>query len=555
MKKNIKKGFTLIELVVVTALMGIITTAIVMVLQPVRNIYSNVTAKSAEEDAVIILTEYLNNELRYSSNVEVICNNETDITNVLTESIKNDSGEYVYDKFIMISNDTRSSSVKGAGGYTRKGLISSLSSTSACVSDAILDEYNYEFSIEDYSDEEGNESLTIGVEARIMTDNGTAFVPDPDYVYNYSETFKLLNIQEQVGSKDTIEFTVTGEDTDYDTIWILYKEPESDTTAGSSGSGSCGCCSSCTGKKGCGCGCGSCSCGDDEQVANSELVNPNYGDPQMQMIVHVMSIASNTGYWSYSGATISSSASGYNGSQFVVGDFIFYFEESGYLTFTKTKDSSGNEGVTYTYENINNAGGSIEIWIMNGILYTSEPQAQSLTLHLSDEWDSYLGENAIYYVSGNTSTATDSDTTLSVYSGTTTYVTVCKESNYWYPTYSFTINGDDVVNNGYTDATIYYSGISYTDYYVTIHWSSTNDTYYGGTSGYYLTGGDVSSYTASDSSVILESGTNTYVYVVVNESNYSTFVLEGSGLIDRSVTDIYIMNGNAYEGEPTDWVA
>lgn len=50
MKRSLKKGFTLVELLVVLMLMGIITTCIVMAIRPVTQLYADINYKYEEEN-------------------------------------------------------------------------------------------------------------------------------------------------------------------------------------------------------------------------------------------------------------------------------------------------------------------------------------------------------------------------------------------------------------------------------------------------------------------------------------------------------------------------
>ncbi len=401
MKKMLNRGFTLVELIVVTMLMGTITTAVVMIIQPTRTIYNNVTSKSSEEDATIILTEYLNAELRYSSNLTIVCNDETDVSTILAADTDGTLSKS-YDNFIMISNNTRSNSKKGARGYTEKGLLSNPSNTSACVLESLLDEFDYQFSIADYCTDEGNQSVTLGVVARTMVSDTTTFIPNPDFAYEYEEAFQLLNIQESIGG-NTENFDVIGSNSTYSTIWIFYKDPES--TASSSGSDTydCNCCSSCTNKAGCTCGCSDCECPSD--TTSFTIVQPDTSSTYVKLNVHVVNIASNTDHWSYSDVLVSTTASGYNGGQFVVGDYTFTMGSSGYVEFTETKDSSDTAGVTYTYSDIEAAGGTVEIWIWDGYVHTmsyadylaADAGNQTLTLHIIATSDSDMSDVEVSY--------------------------------------------------------------------------------------------------------------------------------------------------------------
>ncbi|MCD7742462.1 MAG: type II secretion system GspH family protein [Ruminococcus sp.] len=359
MKKMLNRGFTLVELIVVTMLMGIITTAVVMIIQPTRTIYNNVTSKSSEEDATIILTEYLNAELRYSSNLTIVCNDETDVNTILAADTDG-TLKKSYDNFIMISNNTRSNSKKGARGYTEKGVLSNPSKTSACVSESLLDEFDYQFSIADYCTDEGNQSVTLGVVARTMVSDTTTFIPNPDFAYEYEEAFQLLNIQESIGG-NTEDFDVIGSNSTYSTIWIFYKDPES--TASSSGSDTydCNCCSSCTNKAGCTCGCSTCICPTDSTSGATTIVTPTASATKKTLNLYIQlgndKTLSDYSY-EFTGAVSIIKVSGdgtYSSSAQTIGcnndttQYKVYIDDGGEFTL---KDTSGNVIKTYTYDDL-----------------------------------------------------------------------------------------------------------------------------------------------------------------------------------------------------------
>ncbi len=375
MKKMLNRGFTLVELIVVTMLMGIITTAVVMIIQPTRTIYNNVTSKSSEEDATIILTEYLNAELRYSSNLTIVCNDETDVSTILAADTDGTLTKS-YDNFIMISNNTRSNSKKGARGYTEKGLLSNPSNTSACVSESLLDEFDYQFSIADYCTDEGNQSVTLGVVARTMISDTTTFIPNPDFAYEYEEAFQLLNIQESIGG-NTEDFDVIGSNSTYSTIWIFYKDPES--TASSSGSDTydCNCCSSCTNKAGCTCGCSNCICPIDTTSGATTIVTPTASSTKKTLNLYIQlgndkSLSDYT--YQYSGAVSVMKVSGdgtYSSSAQTIGcnndttQYKVFIDDGGEFVL---KDAGGNVIETYTYADLTTG---TNVWVYDNAVNTA----------------------------------------------------------------------------------------------------------------------------------------------------------------------------------------
>ncbi len=408
MKKMLNRGFTLVELIVVTMLMGIITTAVVMIIQPTRTIYNNVTSKSSEEDATIILTEYLNAELRYSSNLTIVCNDETDVSTILAADTDGTLTKS-YDNFIMISNNTRSNSKKGARGYTEKGLLSNPSNTSACVSESLLDEFDYQFSIADYCTDEGNQSVTLGVVARTMISDTTTFIPNPDFAYEYEEAFQLLNIQESIGG-NTEDFDVIGSNSTYSTIWIFYKDPES--TASSSGSDTydCNCCSSCTNKAGCTCGCSDCECPSD--TTSFTIVQPDTSSTKVKLIVNIETgndYISKYKYATSGSVTISKKSGNGEFTSDVMGcnadttTYVMYLDTDSSFTIKKYQSDYTFNDQTITYDDVKN--GLTEIWVYDGDVQSmsyadylaADAGNQTLTLHIIATSDSDMSDVKVSY--------------------------------------------------------------------------------------------------------------------------------------------------------------
>lgn len=182
MRKKLQKGFTLVELIVVLILMGLITTAITMVLRPTTKLYVDVKNKTDEEVAAITLFDVLNGELRYATDVFVT--SEVDDSTLPSNTLKH---------FIMLSNGLRPGDHLGAHGYAVHGLTANglAGATSVGNSANLLGNTDIKFSIDGYSAESGKESITIGSVMHPMDNNGIM----DSKTYKYSETFKLVNMQ------------------------------------------------------------------------------------------------------------------------------------------------------------------------------------------------------------------------------------------------------------------------------------------------------------------------------------------------------------------------
>lgn len=72
MKKTNKKGFTLVELIVVSTMMVIILGAILNLIEPLNNFYKNVQTTANSNDIGNMIMKYFESELRYSTEVLVL---------------------------------------------------------------------------------------------------------------------------------------------------------------------------------------------------------------------------------------------------------------------------------------------------------------------------------------------------------------------------------------------------------------------------------------------------------------------------------------------------
>ena len=190
MTKKLQKGFTLVELIVVLILMGLITTAIAMVLRPTTKLYVDVKNKTDEEVAAITLFDVLNGELRYATDVFVT--SEADDSTLPSNTLKH---------FIMLSNGKRPGDHLGAHGYAVHGLTANglAGATSVGNSANLLGNTDIKFSIDGYSAETGRESITVGAVMHPMDNKGIM----DSKTYKYSETFKLVNMQNRAQLRKT----------------------------------------------------------------------------------------------------------------------------------------------------------------------------------------------------------------------------------------------------------------------------------------------------------------------------------------------------------------
>ena len=90
MNKN-RKGFTLVELIVVVTIFGVILGAILNMIKPANNVYHDADATMESNVIGSGLIDYLDDELRYSTNVLVL----KDYIGVPDVSFHVDEGEIV----------------------------------------------------------------------------------------------------------------------------------------------------------------------------------------------------------------------------------------------------------------------------------------------------------------------------------------------------------------------------------------------------------------------------------------------------------------------------
>lgn len=72
MKRSNKKGFTLVELIVVGTMMVIILGAILNLIEPINNFYKNVQTTANSNDIGNLTMKYLESELRYSTEILIL---------------------------------------------------------------------------------------------------------------------------------------------------------------------------------------------------------------------------------------------------------------------------------------------------------------------------------------------------------------------------------------------------------------------------------------------------------------------------------------------------
>lgn len=182
MKKN-KKGFTLVELIVVVALMVIIMGAVLSILRPVNNFYQKVNNTTHQEAACIAMGDSISDNIKYAKKVKITCSD----TNPVPSGYKN---------YILIDNQSKRT---GANGIAKEcqGVIKQKIGGGAEKYLRTFDENNnasYEISVEQYGAGEGKNFIKLNFKAMAMKYESGSYVKNTENVYQYSKSIEFTNI-------------------------------------------------------------------------------------------------------------------------------------------------------------------------------------------------------------------------------------------------------------------------------------------------------------------------------------------------------------------------
>ena len=213
MKKNNKKGFTLVELVVVATIMVMIMGSILNWIRPMNKFYDRTRAMADTNDIGSILMDYVDDELRYTTNV-VILQGYKGVPKLTGGYLMNTSNKASYSaKFtnaLIIDNDavrgsqfegydpnSNASHRKGATGciikanITEKGI--DVKNLRCLGTEPIYNDYGCHFDASLKTLDNKSQCVTIDMSLSRPRREGGSYVFDK-VGYNQSRDFELVNV-------------------------------------------------------------------------------------------------------------------------------------------------------------------------------------------------------------------------------------------------------------------------------------------------------------------------------------------------------------------------
>ena len=217
MKKKNNSGFTLVELIVVVALLAIMMGAILRLIDPIRNVYRDtydtVNTKTVGETMI----SYVEDKIRYSTNVLVLENyvGVPEITPILgKKSAKVGASKYEYTNCIIVDNTNIRGSMfsdyKGDTGtsYARKGCkgciyeikdigeaatLDLTKASAGTLGEDIYGDYDHDIKINTV-EEDSLAYLSVDVLSTPKKYEGSSYVNDTDNTFKAERSFDLVNI-------------------------------------------------------------------------------------------------------------------------------------------------------------------------------------------------------------------------------------------------------------------------------------------------------------------------------------------------------------------------
>lgn len=232
MKKN-KKGFTLVELIVVMAMMGVIMTGVLMIMKPTNTLYNKVSDSRNQEAGCIALSEAISNQIKYSRYTYVYSTTKSSPPDYSTIS------KELYSHVIILDNSAVRTGAKknvlGSFTYADYNGSSAFSNSKNLVENATLDNYNYRLTVQGKkvgSATNNNNYIGIDFYSYPQQWNGSSYVADESAPFKMSKniTFTNMNRRAMLSTKAvggiSIEESSKGAN---EIVYIFYSDP--DTTA------------------------------------------------------------------------------------------------------------------------------------------------------------------------------------------------------------------------------------------------------------------------------------------------------------------------------------
>ncbi|MCR5019634.1 prepilin-type N-terminal cleavage/methylation domain-containing protein [Ruminococcus sp.] len=213
MKKFNKKGFTLVELIVVSTIMVMVMGAILNFIRPLNRYYERTQAMDDTNDIGSILMNDIDNQLRYATNV-VVLQDYQGVPQLSGGYLVNSSGESSFsaklsDVFIIDNNHVRGSQL---AGYDAQGTVAHRKGAQGCILQAKINDTGIDFDNMEilesenlYNDygctfdaalntlENGGKCLTVGMQLMRPSREGLSY-EFKKVSYNQTRDFELVNV-------------------------------------------------------------------------------------------------------------------------------------------------------------------------------------------------------------------------------------------------------------------------------------------------------------------------------------------------------------------------
>lgn len=215
MKKNNKKGFTLIELVIVATIMVMIMGAILNWVRPMNKFYQRTQSLSDTNDIGSMLLDNVDDELRYATNIVVLKDYQgvPKLTgNFLIDSSGNASYFAKFTNVLILDNDTNVVRGSRFADYVENLTVSRRKRAYGCIikanitsdgidtdnmkclgSEPLYNDYACQFNATLNNLENGSSCVNIDMELTRPRRDGASYVFD-QYAFSQNRDFELVNV-------------------------------------------------------------------------------------------------------------------------------------------------------------------------------------------------------------------------------------------------------------------------------------------------------------------------------------------------------------------------